>query len=86
MRKLAMEVQMPAATFNDAGDCLGQVRQLLGALRSQLRAEGNIKGQIQISILVKTGGEMPVEVTTCQHDDPSWCTDACKPKALGKVN
>lgn len=61
MRKLAMEVQMPAATFNDAGSCLGQVRQLLSALRAQLRAEGNLKGQIQLSILVKTGGEVPAE-------------------------
>lgn len=61
MRKLAMEVQMPATTFNDAGSCLGQVRQLLSALRAQLRAEGNVKGQIQLSILVKTGGEVPIE-------------------------
>lgn len=61
MRKLAMEVQMPATTFNDAGSCLGQVRQVLSALRAQLRAEGNVKGQIQISILVKTGGEVPAD-------------------------
>lgn len=63
MRKLAMECQMPAVTFNDAGFCLGQIRQLLGAIRAQLRAEGNLKGQIQISILVKTGGEAPAEVS-----------------------
>ena len=61
MRKLAMEVQMPACTFNDAGDCLGQIRQVIAAMRAQLRAEGNVKGQIQISILVKTEGEMPIE-------------------------
>lgn len=67
MRKLAMEVVMPAVTFNDAGSCLGQVRQLLGAIRAQLRAEDNVKGQIQISILVKTGGEGPIEVQPQEH-------------------
>jgi hypothetical protein len=61
MRKLAMECQMPAATFNDAGTCLGQIRQVLGAIRAQLRAEGNVTGQVQISILVKTAGEEPAE-------------------------
>lgn len=67
MRKLALEVQMPATMFNDAGSCLGQIRQVLSALRAQLRAEDNIKGQIQISILVKTGGEMPAEAEAEVH-------------------
>jgi hypothetical protein len=59
-----MEVQMPATTFNDAGTCLGQVRQVIAAIRAQLRAEGNVQGQITISVLVKTGGEVPADVET----------------------
>lgn len=55
---------MPATTFNDAGTCLGQVRQVIAAIRAQLRAEGNVQGQITISVLVKTGGEVPADVET----------------------
>lgn len=56
-RKLAMEAQMPAVTFNDSGTCLGQVRQMLGAIRAQLRDEGSIKGQVTISLLVTCDAE-----------------------------
>lgn len=53
MRKLAMEVQMPAVTFNDSGDCLGQMRQVFAAIRAQLREEGNIEGTVMVSVLVR---------------------------------
>lgn len=58
---------MPAVTFNDSGSCLGQIRQVLSALRAQLRAEGQVKGTVQISILVKTNVNAPEETTEAEH-------------------
>lgn len=49
-----MEAIMPAFRFDDSAECLGQVRQMLGALRLQLRDENEIQGHISISLLVTT--------------------------------
>lgn len=46
---------MTAVDFNDSGTCLGKVRQMLGAMREQLRNEDAIHGEVKVSILVQCG-------------------------------
>lgn len=62
MSKLAYEALMPASTFNDSNSCLGQVRQMLSAMREHLREIDPLEGQLSLSILVVTDVSEQVSV------------------------
>lgn len=52
--KLAMTVVMPASAFTDEHECMKIAKQLLGAMRKQLTAEHQVKGQMRLSLLIQT--------------------------------
>lgn len=52
MKRLAYEAMFPWEKFNDANECIAIARQMLGAMRAQLRDQGELDGRCILSIML----------------------------------
>jgi hypothetical protein len=51
--KLAMTAVMPSGAFTDEHECMKIAKHLLSAMRKQMTAEHQLKGQMRLSILLQ---------------------------------
>jgi hypothetical protein len=52
--KLAMTAVMPAGAFIDEHECMKIAKGLLSSMRKQITANGTVKAQVRLSLLVQT--------------------------------
>jgi hypothetical protein len=66
--KLAFEAKMDRATFSDPAKTLGVVRQMLSAIRMQLKDGPAMGPEVVLSLLVKADERYPINGLTDAKD------------------